>query len=284
MPATPSFFAQGTGFNGASNTSGVVLFPANILTNDLAILVMNATGTSPTMTLTSTYTFSAWVPASQIGFTNIKAYKHVCDGTESSRTVSVSFVATSLRNAAQIYVYRSPDAGVVWKHDINGASTDDYLLVAQTTVDATKKCASVSTSGQNRLLINIFIFGQRQLSDRTITGTTAWTMDVRYDGGATPSYMEASASLTTSGSVSNGVFTIQTGCQAVTIATGLWCSVASVATLSFTTAGFASASSFGILPIICPLGFNSATLTAHDMFVFDTYWSPPPLPVGTHYV
>ena len=264
MASTPSYVGQGTGFNGASTTSGVVIFPPNILTNDYAIMVMCGS----TMTLTSVYdyTFVNWVTLTDQGvFATIKAFTHVCDGTESNRTVSVSFAAVGNRAASQIYVYRCAEYGT-WKYDLNAATTATYMLTSQTTPDTAHTSTGISCSGNNRLIINLHFFGQRQNVRSTITGTTAWTMADIYDGGATPSFMSAYSSLTASGSVSHGAFVSSNACQLVTIATGLWVSVTPTP-LFIAPTGRPIGAGYGSVPVISPFGLMEASY-ANEMWPY----------------
>jgi len=241
----PQYIASGTGANiAAASASLAPTFPAGISSSDLAILFMYVKNDSAgTLTTSNTFTWVDIQSSTLVGTSDkIMARYHVCNGTESSASIEVKSSGASGRRAAIVHQFRGDTAS--WNfEDIsfqsNAASTSQANL-------------GISTTGNERLIINMWGFTTNQDNTLSLSGQTGgapWTSKSHFSGN-NPSLELQVCSLTTSGSISNALATISVACVAGIIGVALW------VISNVSPSGKTIPATFGGQTIICPLGYN----------------------------
>lgn len=228
--------------------------PAGIEAGDLALLVMVTTvsGTQ-TVTCSNTITFDNWVTVQAGADTSVRiqAKRRVCTGTEDSTGVLVQGVGASGRNAAQVYVFRGDSS--LWNFE--GPSGAEFAFAQQNAQVQTN--IGVSTSGAERLLLNIWGINQKEAAPSVMTNDTGgtWNTAGYYTPTVSPSITIQLfvASLTTSGSISNGVATLSAANICNKIGVALW-NTQVAQPLTVTAGAFADLVLYGNgPPIIAPV-------------------------------
>lgn len=254
--AIPQFISQGTGWNGRTNTTGEVIMPADVQAGDLAILAMLTTISAlETLTHCNTITFDAWVPVQTGADTTVRihAARRICTGTEDSAGILLTATtgAAGGRAAAQVYLFRGDNAS--WNFE--GPSGAEYAFAQQ--LSQVQSNIGVSTSGNERLLINIWGGNtQDETTPPEMTNDTGgtWTSAAYYFSTTTRSIAIQLfvGSLTTSGSISNGVATLSANTICNKIGVALW-TTPQATPINVSPSGATDATAYGLATMISPV-------------------------------